>query len=221
MISASSKNAACRFLFDNVFLLFFCVCMRVCVFLSVNKIKGIFNGSQGGKKKIEIVRITLQLGSYFIFQFFSFKPRPLWEPDQNKQHALLIASRPCNCFNVLFEEGSIIFWLFAHQSTAPQLWPDARIETVNISRTGKATETEKGAAVLVPAGIAADGSTRGYRQLHLHATQRGDVALRGTRGISAEGVNSEGPKVLSSMDRCDKPMPHSIIISGCIEGLNH
>lgn len=66
------------------------------------------------------------------------------------------------------------------------------------------------------AEMAADG----YRWLHLRATQRGGVALRGTRGISAEGVNSEGPTVLSSIDRCDKLTPHSIIISGYILFLN-
>lgn len=92
---------------------------------------------------------------------------------------------------------------------------------LHISWTGEVTEAEADAAILVPAGVAAHGSTRQYRRLHLHATQRGDAALRGTRGVSAEGVNSEGPKVLSSMDRCDKLMPHSIIVSGCVEGLNH
>lgn len=63
--------------------------------------------------------------------------------------------------------------------------------------------------------MAADG----YQWLHLQAAQRGDIELHDTRGISAEGVNTEGPKMLSSMDRCDKLTPHNIIIRGFAETL--
>lgn len=55
----------------------------------------------------------------------------------------------------------------------------------------------KRTVVLVQTEMAADR----YRWLHLHAAQRRDVALRDTQGISAAGVNSDGPEVLSSMDR--------------------
>lgn len=68
------------------------------------------------------------------------------------------------------------------------------------SLTGKATSRgEERTADLPRVGMAADG----YRWLHLRASQRGDVALRCTGGISAKGVNSGGPRVLSSMNRCD------------------
>lgn len=159
------------------------------------------------------MRITLQLGNYFIFLFFLLNQEPFESQIKiNSTHYLLLYY-----LNVLFEVvGGIIFWLFAYQSTAPQLWTDARIETVNISWTGKATETEKGAAVLVPAGIAADGSTRDidsyiYTQLR-GETLRCEARVASQLRASTAKVPKSSRVWIGAISRCHTALSSAAVL---------